>query len=84
MFDFDVEKVLRDNNAKVEWGDQIVDTGGNTRTSPHPGYCLIWEQGFIHIGACSKSKARESAAIFVHLWLNGITAQMAGNNMNVS
>ena len=77
MFDFDPEKVLRENDVKVEWSDQVVDSEGKPRTDPCPGYYLIWKQGVIYIGNCSELKARESAAIFIHLWLNGISAQMA-------
>jgi hypothetical protein len=78
MFDFNSEKVLRENGAKVIWNDKVVDIiTDEVLSDPFPGWNLVWKNGTIFIGNCSEHIAREVAAIFVHLWLNGISAQMA-------
>lgn len=77
MFDFSFEQVLHDNEVTVEWHDKVVDSEGVERPSAIPGWSLSWKRGVIYIGPCPEHKAREAAALFVHLWLNGISAQMA-------
>lgn len=79
MFDFDPEQILKEHYAKVEWWDTVVDNDGNTSPSPIPGWGLSWSRGVIYIGPCSEEKAREAAAIFIHLWLKGVSAQMASH-----
>lgn len=77
MFDFDYVQILRENEVTVEWCDTIVDTEGNTSKSPIPGWGLTWKHGWIHIGPCPEQRAREAAAMFVHLYRKGVSAQLA-------
>jgi len=77
MFDFDYAQILRENEVTVEWCDTIVDTEGNKSKSPIPGWGLTWKHGFIRIGPCTELKACEAAAIFVHLYLKGVPAQLS-------
>ena len=77
MFDFDHAQIRRENEVTVEWCDTIVDTEGNKKKSPIPGWGLTWKHGFIHIGPCPKQRALEAAAMFVHLYLKGVSAQLS-------
>ena len=77
MFDFNFEQVLLENEVTVEWTPEFVDAEGTIRPSPTSGWSLSWKHGVIYIGPCAKHKAREAAAIFAHLWLQGVSAQMA-------
>ena len=77
MFDFDHAQILRENEVTVEWCDTVVDTEGNTKKSPIPGWGLSWKHGWIHIGPCPEQRACEAAAMFVHLYLKGVSAQLS-------
>lgn len=77
MFDYDmIAQTLQKNEVTVEWCDTIVDTEGK---SPGPGWGLTWKHGFIHIGPCPEIRALEAAAMFVHLYLKGVSAQLSSH-----
>ncbi len=78
MFDFDPQEILAQNNVEVTWWDSVVDDYGIVKKEGAvKGWGLSWKHGAIYIGPCLKHKAIEGAAIFVLLWLKGVSAQMA-------
>ena len=59
----------------VEWCDTLVDGNGNEhRAGEFAGWGFCWEHGAIHIGRTTEIIARKAAALFVSLWLRGVSA----------
>jgi hypothetical protein len=69
--------------AIVERCDTLVDGNGNEhRASEFAGWELYWKHGAIHIGQCSEQIARKAAALFVSLWLRGVSASFCDKIMS--
>jgi hypothetical protein len=79
---WDYEAVLSDNSVVVEWWDTLFDGEGNkTPAGEFTGWGLSWKQGSIHIGQTTETIARKAAAMFVSLWLRGVSASFADKLM---
>jgi len=79
---WDYEAVLRDNGVVVEWCDTLVDGNGNEhRAGEFAGWGFCWERGAIHIGRTTEIIARKAAALFVSLWLRGVSASFCDKIM---
>lgn len=60
---WDYEAVLSEHSVTVEKLDR--------------GHQLCWEQGFMHIATDSEIHAHKAAALFIELWLRGVSASFA-------
>ena len=79
---WDYNKVLSDNIVVVEWCDQVIDGCGTVhRAGQWAGWSMCWEHGVIFIGPVSETIARKAAALFVSLWLRGVSASFADKLM---
>ena len=79
---WDYDAVLRENEVNVEWCDTLVDGNGNEhRAGEFAGWGFYWKHGAIHIGQCSEQIARKAAALFVSLWLRGVSASFCDKIM---
>jgi hypothetical protein len=75
---WDCEAVLLENEITVAWGDTLVDGSGNRhRAGDFAGWGFYWKHGTIHIGRTAEIIARKAAAMFVSLWLRGVSASFA-------
>lgn len=81
---WDYEAVLRDNSVTVVWCDTLVDGDGGEYPCPPDlcGWSLGWANGTIHIGQTTEVIAREGAALFVSLWLRGVSASFCDKLMD--
>jgi hypothetical protein len=80
---WDHDAVLRENNVVVEWCETLVDGNGNEhRAGEFAGWGFYWKHGAIHIGQCSEQIARKAAALFVSLWLRGVSASLCDKIMS--
>ena len=60
-----------------------VDGNGNEhRAGEFAGWGLCWKHGAIHIGQTSEMIARKAAALFVSLWLRGVSASFCDKIMS--
>ena len=74
---WDYEAVLRDN------GVVVVDGNGNEhRAGEFAGWSFPWKHGAIHIGRTTEIIARKAAALFVSLWLRGVSASFCDKIMS--
>ena len=79
----DYDTVLREKEVIVEWCDTLVDGNGNEhRAGEFAGWGFYWKHGAIHIGQCSERIARKAAALFVSLWLRGVSASFCDKLMD--
>lgn len=79
---WDYEAVLTENDAKVVWSNTIVDSEGNLTTSEIcAGWHFTWKYGAMFIGDVRETIARKAAAMFISLWLRGVTASFADKLM---
>jgi len=79
---WDYEAVLKENEVTVAWCDQLVDGEGTTYPAEEfAGWGFSWKHGAIHIGQTSKINARKAAALFVSLWLRGVSASFCDKLM---
>lgn len=79
---WDYEAVLRDNEVTVEWCDTLIDGNGNEhRAGEFAGWGFYWKHGAIHIGRKTEIIARKTAALFVSLWLRGVSASFCDKIM---
>jgi hypothetical protein len=81
---WDYEAVLRECGVTVEWCRQ-VSSDGETFTEAPPDLCgwgLDWKHGFIRIGQTTEQIARKAAALFVSLWLRGVSASFCDKLMD--
>lgn len=80
---WDYEKVLTENEVKVEWCAAIVDSEGNARGDDcFSGWSLSWREGFIGIGDTTEEIAKKAGALFISLWLRGVSASFADKLMD--
>ena len=80
---WDYEAVLKENGVTVEWCDELIDGNGNKhRAGEIAGWGFYWKHGAIHIGRCSEQIARKAAALFVSLWLRGVSASFCDKIMS--
>ena len=80
---WDYEAVLRDNNVTVPWDDTVVDSDGNIcPAGEFAGWGLSWQHGVIYIGQTTEQIARQAAALFVSLWLRGVSASFCDKLMD--
>jgi hypothetical protein len=77
---WDYEAVLRENNVSVEWCDKLTSDGVTFTEAPPDlcGWTFCWKHGSIHIGRTTEPIARKAAALFVSLWLRGVSASFWG------
>ena len=72
---WDYEAVLKENGVTVEWCDTLVNGNGNEhRVGEFAGWGFCWAHGAIHIGRTTEIIAGKTAALFVSLWLRGVSA----------
>ena len=80
---WDYEAVLTENKVDVEWCDTFIDGEGTVTTdNEHAGWTLSWKPGVMHIGDTTEVIARKAAALFVSLWLRGVSASFADKLMD--
>jgi len=80
---WDFEAVLKEHDVEVEWCDTLVDCDGNRKPAGEfAGWGLYWKNGTIHIGRTTATIARKAAALFVSLWLRGVSASFADKLMD--
>jgi len=80
---WDFEAVLRENKVQVEWCDKVVDGCGTVhRAGEYAGWSMTWKHGVMFIGPVSETIARKAAALFVSLWLRGLSASFADKLMD--
>jgi hypothetical protein len=80
---WDYDAVLKENGVSVEWCDTLVDGNGNEhRAGEFAGWGFYWKHGAIHIGQTSEQIARKAAALFVSLWLRGVSASFCDKIMS--
>ena len=81
--DWDYDAVLQENGVIVEWCDALVDGNGNEhRAGEFADWGFHWKHGAIHIGPTSEIIARKAAALFVSLWLRGVSASFCDKIMS--
>ena len=74
---WDYDAVLKEN------GVVVVDGNGNKhRAGEFAGWGFYWKHGAIHIGRTDKIIARKAAALFVSLWLRGVSASFCDKIMS--
>ena len=73
---WDYEAILTANEVIVEWSHQLTSDGVTFTEAPPNlcGYGFYWKHGSIHIGQTTETIARKAAALFVSLWLRGVSA----------
>lgn len=69
-FELDHEVILEANNVKVEFDAE------------HGFWSLIWKHGTMGISQCPEKVARETAGLFIYLWLKRIPASIADKIMD--
>lgn len=80
---WDYEAVLAENDAKIVWNDSIVNGEGNhTKCEFLAGWSLTWQHGCMFIGGTTETIARKAGALFVSLWLRGVSASFADKLMD--
>jgi hypothetical protein len=80
---WDYEAVLRDNEVTVEWCGTLVDGDGREWPAGElAGWGFYWKHGAIHIGQTTEVIARKAAALFVSLWLRGVSASFCDKLMD--
>jgi len=80
---WDYDTVLAENSVIVEWHDTVIDGEG----TKHPagefaGWNFVWTHGCIHIGPTTETIAQKGAALFVSLWLRGVSASFCAKLMD--
>ena len=81
---WDYEAVLRDHEVTVEWCDKLTSDGETFEQAPPDlyGWGFYWKHDSIHIGHCVEKVARKAAALFVSLWLRGVSASFCDKIMS--
>lgn len=81
---WDYEAVLVANQVTVEWSDSAVDGDGvvTKLADEWRGWSMCWKHGSMDIGNTTKVIAKKAAALFVSLWLRGISASFADHLMD--
>jgi len=79
---WDYEAVLKENGVVVEWCDTLIDGEGKEHPADEfAGWGFCWKHGAIHIGRTTEIIARKAAALFVSLWLRGVSASFCDKIM---
>lgn len=79
---WDYEAVLHEHEVEVEWTDTMM-SGGCEYPSPEcAGWSMGWKHGCMFIGPATEIIARKAAALFVSLWLRGVSASFADKLMD--
>ena len=69
-------------NGMPGWDyDAVLREHGVEVAQEESGWSLSWKHGCMHIGQTKWRIAREAAAVFVSLWLLGVSASMADTLM---
>lgn len=80
---WDYEAVLRDHDVTVEWCGTLVDGEGTEHLAGDmAGWGMSWRHGTMHVGRVNETIARKAAALFVSLWLRGVSASFADKLMD--
>jgi hypothetical protein len=80
---WDYEKILADNDVTVEWCDTFVDGEGNESPAGElAAWSMAWKYGVMDMGQTTETIARKAAALFVSLWLRGVSASFADKLMD--
>ena len=81
---WDYEAVLRENEVNVVWCDQMTGDGKTFEPCPPDlcGWSLTWKHGCIQIGQATEQIARKAAALFISLWLRGVSASFCNKLMD--
>jgi hypothetical protein len=81
---WDYEKVLADNDVTVTWEHTETDSDGRTLEVPAGmcGWAMSWKYGCIFLGRTTEDTARQASALFVSLWLRGVSASFADKLMD--
>ena len=80
---WDYDAVLKENGVNVEWCDELIDGNGNKhRAGDLAGWGFSWKHGAIHIGRTTDAIARKASALFVSLWLRGVSASFCDKIMS--
>jgi len=80
---WDYETVLAENEVKVEWCAALVNSEGIVREDKCcSGWSLSWKEGTIHIGDTTEEIAKKAGALFISLWLRGVSASFADKLMD--
>jgi len=81
---WDYDAVLRDNNVVVEYNDTVTDGWGITSPAGEwAGWSISWKHGVMFIGrVLNETIARKAAALFVSLWLRGVSVSFADKLMD--
>jgi hypothetical protein len=81
---WDYEAVLREHNVSVYWwADGTGDVQGNESPAGNSSeWAFSWRFGFGSIGPTNETIARKAAALFVSLWLRGVSASFADKLMD--
>jgi len=68
---WDYEAVLHENEVTVEWLGEWLG-----------GWSFGWKHGGILVGNTTETIARKAAALFISLWLRGVSASFADKLMD--
>jgi hypothetical protein len=75
--------VLAENEVTVEWCGDVVDgEGAKSPAGEFAGWSMAWKHGCMSIGQTTEVIARKAAAMFVSLWLRGVSASFADKLMD--
>lgn len=74
--EFDHERVLRENDAKIIYSDKITDGMGRVHDDPFPGYNLVWKHTISFVGL-DERRVRIAAGLYIYLVLSGISVSLA-------
>ena len=81
---WDYEAVLTANGVTVEWCHELTSDGVTFTEAPPDlqGWDLLWKHGCMNIGQTTRIIARKAAALYVSLWLRGVSASFADKLMD--
>lgn len=81
---WDYNAVLRDNSVLIEYCDTLTDGWGcKSPAGVWAGWSFSWKHGVMFIGqVLNETIARKAAALFVSLWLRGVSASFADKLMD--
>lgn len=66
-----------------KYGVEVTDLGVDEEDVPtHNGHSLSWKNGFMHVPTDDETHAKKAAALFIELWLRGVSASFADELMD--
>lgn len=65
-----------------DWVGLVDGNGNEHRAGEFAGWGFYWKYGAIHIGRTTEIIARKAAALFVSLWLRGLSASFSDKIMS--